>query len=406
MTESPESTTIVGGGIAGFTLASELRSHGYEGSITIIDPEGLPYDRPPLSKEILEGAKSDEELLFAPESWYSENEVSIVRDAVMRIDAEGRTLVLAGGTDHPFQNLVLATGGLPRPLPLPGFDDEGVRVLRTRDDALGLRGALQEGAHLAIIGAGLIGAEVASSARKLGAEVTLIDPAPVALVPALGPELAQRLHDLHAAHGVTFINGLTTAITRDGEKFRIDIDNHEGVIVDEVLTAVGIVPEEQLARSAELECDGGVLVDHRGATTTEGIWAIGDCARLRHPDGRIEPRHEHWESALMDAKNVAAAITGQEPPAPTASWFWTDRYGVHVEGVGSMSAEGSTIVREDAEGNPAAVFRLRPDGTMAGCAAVDDGITVRSARRIIDRSKVIEPDLLADPSVKLKKLAK
>lgn len=406
MTESTDSTTIVGGGIAGFTLASELRFHGYEGAITIIDPEGLPYDRPPLSKEILEGTKSDDELLFAPEGWYSENKVSVIRDAVVRIDTEEHKLVLTDGPDHPFQNLVLATGGFPRQLPIPGFDDEGVRVLRTRDDALALREALKEGTHLAIIGAGLIGAEVASSARKLGAEVTLIDPAPVTLVPALGPELAQHLHNFHAAHGVTFINGLTTAIIREGKQFRIEVDNHEGITVDEVLTAVGIIPEEQLALSAELECDGGVLVDHRGATATEGIWAIGDCARLRHPDGHLELRHEHWDSAVMDAKVVAAAIAGQEPPAATASWFWTDRYGIHVEGVGSMSAEGSTIVREDSEGNPAAVFRLRPDGTMAGCAAVNDGITVRSARRIIDRSKVIDPDLLADPSVKLKKLAK
>lgn len=401
-----ESTTIIGGGIAGFTLASELRARGYEASITIIDPEGLPYDRPPLSKEVLDGSKSEADLLFAPESWYADNDVAILQDEVLRIDADNRTLALTDGAEHSFDNLVLATGGLPRQLPLPGFDDEGIRVLRTRTDAQDLRDALKEGTRLAIIGAGLIGAEVASSARKLGAEVTLIDPAPVSLVPALGPELAQRLHDMHATNGVTFVNGLTTSIDRDGAAFAICVDDHEQIIVDEVLTAVGIVPEEQLARSAELECDGGVLVDQRGQTSAENIWAIGDCARLRHADGTLEPRHEHWDSAIVDAKHVAAAITGQEAPAPTSSWFWTDRYDVHVEAVGSMSGEGSTVIREDGEGNPAAVFRLHPDGTMAGCAAIDDSMSVRSARRIIDRARVIDPEALADPSVKLKKLAK
>lgn len=401
-----DSITIIGGGIAGFTLVSELRTRGYQGPITIIDPEGLPYDRPPLSKEMLNGTNSSEDLFFAPESWYIDNEVGIIRDSVMRIDAESRKLVLAGGTEHPFETLVLATGGLPRQLPLPGFTDKRIRVLRTRDDATGLRDVLTKGTRLAIVGAGLIGAEVASSARQLGAEVTLIDPAPVALVPALGPELAQRLHDLHEVNGVRFINGLTTSITRDGDEFEIAIDHHERVTADEVLTAVGIVPEEQVARSAELECDGGVLVDHRGETTTEGIWAIGDCARLRHSDGTLGPRHEHWDAAIVDAKIAAAAITHQDPPAPTASWFWTDRYGVHVEAVGTMSAEGDTVIREDDEGNPAVVFRLRPDGTMVGCAAIDDSIAVRSARRIIDQTKVIDPELLANPSVKLKKLTK
>ncbi|QMV85743.1 FAD-dependent oxidoreductase [Corynebacterium hindlerae] len=398
--------TIVGGGIGGYTVAAELRNRGFEGAVTIIDPLGYPYDRPPLSKEILQGSKNAEQLLLAPRSWYEENKVTLVKAKVDRIKPEERELVLDGGGTHSFDKLVLATGGLPRPLPAPGFDDPDLFVLRTTEDAQRLKKALGKGTRLAIIGAGLIGAEVASSARELGAEVTLIDPVPVALVPAVGKEIAERLHALHAAHGVETVAGFTTGIRREGATFVIDIDGKDTVTADVVLVAVGIIPEENLAKSAELECDGGVLVDHAQRTTADGIWAVGDCARVRNADGTLERRHEHWESAIFDAQTAAADICGQELPEHGASWFWTDRYGVHVEGVGSMTAEGETVIRPDEEGQPQVVFRVAPDSTIVGCTAYDKGMAVRAARRLIDRKVVVDPEALADPAVNLKKLAR
>ncbi|MCL0245210.1 FAD-dependent oxidoreductase [Corynebacterium sp. CCM 8835] len=403
---NPESVTVIGGGVGGFTVASELRNHGYTGPVTIIDPEGHPYDRPPLSKEMLTGEKNAEQLLLAARSWYGDNDVELVRDSVVRIDPEGRKLVLEDSGDRPFHDLVIATGGLPRQLPVPGFDNPDLLVLRSIDDARALRQKLKRGTHLAIIGAGLIGAEVASSALSLGARVTLIDPAPIALVPAVGPEIAHRLHDLHAAHDVTYLQGMTTAVHGNDGAFTIDIDGHDSVEADCVLLAVGIVAEERLAQSAELDCDGGILVDSAQRTTAYGIWAAGDCARLRTPDGHLERRHEHWESAVFEAQTAAASILGRPLPEHGASWFWTDRYGVHVECVGSMAAEGTTVVRPDADGNPGIVFRLNPDGTMAGCAAYDNGMAVRAARRIIDRGIVAAPEKLADPGINIKKLAR
>lgn len=398
------STTIIGGGIGGFTLASELRSRGYAEDITIIDPLGLPYDRPPLSKEILTGEKNAEQLLLAPRSWYDEHNVQVERNRVGRIDRDKRELVMEDGTTRSFDNLVLATGGLPRNL--PGFDDPSLLVLRTVEDAEKLRKALRPGVHLAIIGAGLIGAEVASSARELGAEVTLIDPAPVALVPALGEQLARRLHELHAAHGVATITGLTTGIEKTDQGYAVGIDGHDTLNADYVLMAVGIVPEERLARSAELDCDGGVLVDHAQRTSMDGVWAIGDCARIRNEDGTLHRRHEHWESAVFEAQTAAASICGESLLEHGATWFWTDRYGVHVEAVGSMTDEGETVLRPGADGEPQVAFRVRPDNTLAGCAAIDNGMAVRAARRIIDRRIVVDPAQLRDPKVNLKKLAR
>ncbi|WJZ03615.1 NAD(P)/FAD-dependent oxidoreductase [Corynebacterium freiburgense] len=398
------STTIIGGGIAGFTLASELRSRGYAGEITIIDPNGLPYDRPPLSKEILSGEKNAEQLLLAPRSWYEEQGVNVVRGQVGRIAPENRELVMEDGSTRGYDNLVLATGGIPRNI--PAFEHLSVFVLRTVEDAENLKKVLTKGVHLAIVGAGLIGAEVASSARELGAEVTLIDPAPIALVPALGEELARRLHALHKANGVHTITGLTTSIEHTEHGYAITIDGHDAVQADYVLLAVGIVPEERLARSAGLDCDGGVLVDYAQRTSLENIWAIGDCARTRNEDGTLLRRHEHWESAVFEAQTAAASITGQELPQHGAAWFWTDRYGVHVEGVGSMTEEGETVLRPNKHGEPEVAFRVRPDGTLAGCAAIDNGMAVRAARRIIDRRIVVAPEQLRDPNVNLKKLAR
>ena len=399
-------TLIIGGGIGGFTVASELRTRGYDGAITIIDPEGYPYDRPPLSKEVLTGAKNAEQLLLSPRGWYEDNAITIVRDRVTGIDAQSQTVSLAGGQELPYERVVIATGGLPRSIPAPGFDDPDLLVLRTLADGAALKEKLKEGTHLAIIGAGLIGAEVASSARSLGAQVTLIDPVPVALIPAVGEDIATRLHDLHAAHGVRTITGLTQAIDREGDAFLIRIDGHDTVRADAVLLAVGIVPEETLAQSAGLACDGGVLVDHAQQTSDPRIWAVGDCARHVGADGVPQRRHEHWESAIFDARTAAASMCGEELPTHGCSWFWSDRYDVHVEGAGSMTEEGTTVIRPGADGTPEVAFRVRPDGTVAGCAGYNAGMAVRAARRMIDNRTVVDPAQLADPAVNLKKLSR
>lgn len=401
------STTILGGGIGGFTVARELRKLGYEGAVTIIDEHGLPYDRPPLSKEILTGAKSAGEIRFVADDWYAENQVEVRQARVERINPDEQILVLDSGTELSYENLVLATGGHARRGDTPGFNDESVIVLRTLEDARKLSESLRPGKTLGIIGAGLIGAEVASVARERGAEVILIDPAPVSLIPAVGPELAHRLHDLHAAHGVRFINGLTSAIRQENGRSLLEIDGHgEAIEVDQVLLCIGLIPDESLAASAALERDGGVLVDAAQRTSNDRIWAVGDCSRHRNPDGSLQRRHEHWDAAVQAGAAAAASIVGAAAPSTSASWFWSDRYGVHLEGVGSMSAEGTTVIRPDAEGAPAVAFRVTPAGKLAGAASWNDSMAVRAARRIIDRDLDVDAAALADPAVPLKKLTR
>ncbi|MBG6084490.1 NAD(P)/FAD-dependent oxidoreductase [Zhihengliuella flava] len=402
------SVTIVGGGLSGFTVAQELRARGFEGSVSIVDTDGLPYDRPPLSKRYLLGEASAEDLRFAAPAWFAEHQVDVVTASAARIQPDAGTVVLSDGRHLSADAVVLATGGAARRLPIPGGDLESVWQLRTRQDADRLRAALhqREGARLAIIGAGLIGAEVASSALALGAQVSLIDPIETPLAPAVGPDLARRLHAMHAERGVTTLTGVPTAITAHAAGHRIDLGEAGSLDADVVLVGIGIVPRTELAEAAGLDVDDGVLVNAAQRTSHPRVYAVGDVARTRTADGRLLRRAEHWEHAMHAGTTAAAALLGQEPPRHGASWFWSDRYGVHLEAVGDLSGPGSTVLRRDADGAVAAAFRLAPDGGMAGAAAIDGGLTIRAARRIIDRGIPVDPDLLADPEVPVKRLAR
>lgn len=401
---APGGVVIAGGGLAGFTTAQELRKYGYDGRITIVDPEGVPYDRPPLSKEYLDGSMPAEKILFVPESWYADNAVELVTDRVTALlPAEGR-LSMAGGTDLSADAVVLSLGGRPRMLPIPGGDLPGLLTLRTKDDADRLRSRLVPGARIAIIGAGLIGAEVASTAVKEGAEVTLVDPVPVPLAPICGAELAVRLHQMHAAHGVDVRTAMTTGISQDGEEYTLTLNDGSTVVADTVLVAVGILPETGLAQAAGLETDQGIVVDEAHRTSNPAVYAAGDVARIRRSDGTLLRRHEHWESATHGGQRAAAAILGRELPQFGASWMWSDRYGVHVEAVGDM-VNGTPIERV-VDGTTVASFRIEADGRLIGACTIDGGTAVRAARRIIDRGIVVDPNKLADPTIELKKLAR
>lgn len=402
---SVASVTIVGGGMSGFTVAKELRSRGFNGALTLIDPAGIPYDRPPLSKDYLLGKRGAEDIQLAAAEWFSEHQVTVVPGRAASLRPDEATVVLDDGREVTSDKVVLATGGTARRLSIPGGDLDSVLELRTREDADRLRALLKPGARLVIIGAGLIGAEVASSALPFGADVVLIDPVDPPLVPAVGHELARRLHDMHPERGVNVLTGVPTAITRDDAGHHVVMASGETISADAVLVGIGIVPETMLAASAGLETDNGTLVDESQRTAHPNIYAVGDSSRIRLSDGTLLRRAEHWEHAVNTGATAAAALLGQELPKHGASWFWSDRHGVHVEGVGSMTGEGTTIVREK-DGEPSIVFRLDPDGYLAGCAAVDGGLSVRAARRIIDRRILVDPAKLADPAIDLKKLTK
>lgn len=400
------SVVVIGGGMGGYSVAKELRSRGHSGAITIIDPEGIPYDRPPLSKDYLLGKRSAEDIQFSPASWYEENNITLVTGTAQALDVQAKTVTLTDGETLAGDVIVIVTGGRARQLNIDGSDSPRVHTLRNRADADSLREVIAGGnTRVAIIGGGLIGAEMASSVLPFGAQVTLIDPSDVPLVPAVGVELATRLHHMHAEKGVTVVKGLSQAIIEKGDCASIVLADESEIDAEVILVGIGIEPNLEFAEVVGLETDNGIIVDASQQTLVEGIYAIGDVARVRAADGTLKCRAEHWENAMNAGTTAAAAIVGQELPKHGAHWFWSDRHGVHVEGVGRVFGEGTKIHREE-DGVITTTFMLNDDGTMAGCAAIDGGLTVRAARRIIDRGIIIKPEKLSDPSIPLKKLAR
>jgi 3-phenylpropionate/trans-cinnamate dioxygenase ferredoxin reductase component len=402
---APASVLIAGGGLAGLSAARTLRELGYDGTIGLVDPAPLPYDRPPLSKAFLLGTAAEPDLLLVPEQWYADNRVDVVGDTVSRLDPGAGRVELSSGKALTADSVVLAVGGRGRMLDIPGADLPSVLTLRTVDDARRLRSRLVPGSHIVIVGAGLIGAEVASSARALGADVTLVDPVAVPLEPAVGTELATRLHRMHGEAGITVVQDRPTAIAVEGTAHLVNLAAGPTIEADVVLSAVGIAADTTIAESARLEVDAGIVVDPRQRTSNPAVLAVGDIARVRTTDGTLCRRTEHWEAAMQSGQRAARTILGQEPGPAVSAWFWSDRHGVHVEASGDMASPGTTV-RRDIPGGGTVVFHLDGEQRLVGAAAIDGGSTFRAARKIVERGRAVDPSTLSDPATDLRKLAR
>lgn len=390
---------IVGGGVAGVSTVAALRAGGFDGDLTLVDAGEFPYDRPPLSKEYLAAGKDLKQIALRPPYWYDEQRVRLINQSTVTALRPGH-VELAGGLLLRADRVVLATGGGAARPPIPGAGSPRVHVLRTAEDADRLRAALTPGARLLVVGAGLIGAEVAATAAGLGCEVVLADPVAAPLAAALGPELAAWLHGLHARRGIVTVCAGVASFEeiRGGIQARFSSGFEPARVFDAVLLGVGMVPATGLAAPAGLAVQRGVLVDDRQVTSNPAVLAVGDAARPRHG-----PRAEHWDAAQHDGARAAAAILGTRPPAPVTPWFWTDRHGLHVEVAGHMEAAHHVVVRGSFDDPAFSVFGLR-DGLVVAAASVDDPNAVRAARRMIDRRVPADPGRLSDPSVNLRAL--
>ena len=398
------SVLIVGGGIAGVSTAVALRAGGFEGEITLIDEGEFPYDRPPLSKEYLAGARDLKQIALQPPEWYDDQHIRLInRTRVVALHAGEGAVELADGTFKHADRIVLATGGTAAHPPIPGVEGSRVHTLRTAADADRLRSVLAPGARLLIVGAGLIGAETASTATGLGCEVVLADPDVRPLAKVLGPELADWLHAQHAPRGIETVldavDSFTTSSSGIWARFRgRSAPEH----FDAVLLAVGMAPRTELAHAAGLELERGIVVDERHTSSHPAVSAVGDPARIR-TGGVLHPPAEHWEAAQIDAAHAAAGILGIEPPAPSTPWFWTDRHGRHVEAVGRLADAERTVLRGAFSDPSFSVFGIVGDHVTAA-ASVDDSNAVRAARRLIDRRIPVDAARLADPGTNLRAL--
>jgi NADPH-dependent 2,4-dienoyl-CoA reductase/sulfur reductase-like enzyme len=341
---------IAGGGLAGQRCAEALRRAGYDGAITIACAElHRPYDRPPLSKELLTGSERDDALHYRPEGWYEEHRVELLLGvAATALHPGERRLELSDGRTLCYSQLLIATGGRPRTLPL--LEPYGnVSTLRTVDDARALRSALASGARVVVIGAGFIGLEVAATARALGVEVTIVEAAPCALGNVLGPQLGVWFERLHREEGVRVLTGRTVArANANGSVRTLELSDGGVVACDHILVGVGIDPDVAWLGGSGLDVSRGVPVDVHGASGVPGVFAAGDAAAtFDAASGRHRPG-SHWEAAGRQAARAARAMLGLDPGEAPLTSFWTDQYGLRIQYVG----DSRVADRVEIDGDP------------------------------------------------------
>ncbi|GGK56014.1 NAD(P)/FAD-dependent oxidoreductase [Ornithinimicrobium pekingense] len=393
----PQHIVVVGGGLAAASAVTELRERGFDGAVTLVGAEPhVPYERPPFSKAVLTGDAEPESAFVHPQEWYAEHDVELLLGSrVDALDLAGRTVSVAGRRIG-YDRLLLATGAVPRRLPV--VDDSGVPAsyLRTLDDSLALRSRLRDGARVLVVGAGWIGLEVTSAARRAGAEVSVVDPAEVPLAAALGEQMGGLFADLHRGHGVDLrLRTQVTAVRQADGRAVVELSDGEQVRPDLVVVGVGARPDTALAEEAGLATHDGILVDATLRTSDPHVWAAGDVANHDHPSlGRL--RVEHWDTAINQGRHAARGMLGEEEPYTAQPYFFTDQYDWGMEYVGRGGPEDELVVRgAPAEGLTA--FWLR-DGVVTAGMQINDWDASDTLRALVGAAA---PERLRDPGVPL-----
>jgi 3-phenylpropionate/trans-cinnamate dioxygenase ferredoxin reductase subunit len=350
---------IAGGGLAGQRCCETLRARGYDGPLRMVCAEpDPPYDRPPLSKELLAGKLEREALTLRPARWHEENDVELLLGRrAARLDASAHAIVLEDGERLPYEQLLVATGSAPRRLPAAkGF--ENAHTLRTAADAESLREELRPGSRLVVVGAGFIGLEVTATARELGVEVMVVEAAAVPLEAVLGPDLGRWFAELHADEGVDM--RLATGLEElrgNGRAEEVTLTGGERLACDVLLVGIGVRPDTGWLEGSGLPADG-VPVDPAGRTALPGVFAAGDAALPFDDRMRGHVRSEHWEAAVRGGQAAARAMLGLEPGRALPPSFWSDQYGIRVQYLGrSAGADSVEVDGDPAQRDFAAIWR-------------------------------------------------
>ncbi|WP_376841554.1 NAD(P)/FAD-dependent oxidoreductase [Bordetella pertussis] len=407
-----QSIVIVGAGQAGAVAAASLRQLGYRGGLTLVGQEAHPpYERPPLSKAVLQGTATHAEAAVHPAGFYAENDIALLTEtAVAALDPAARTVRLADGRTLPYDRCLLATGGHARELPALPRGRAGVHYIRTLDDALDLRAALRPGVRAAVIGGGFLGLEVASTARELGAKVTVIENGSRLLERALPAIVSDWLAERVRASGVDLRLGGAIAAIGDGPPYAITLADGTQVNADLIVVSIGLAPEVTLARQPGLPLDdnGGICVDSQARTADPQVYAAGDCASQPRACLGTAARFESWQNANEQARAAAAAMLGLAPAAEPYPWFWTDQYGCNIQILGLPQPGLRYVCRPqtDPQAAPRVLWIGLRDGVPCHGIAVNAGGDLRQLRVLFERGIPVDPHRLADPAEALKPLVK
>jgi len=406
--DHPERIVVTGAGLAGLRTAVSLRDQGHTGQITLLgSEERAPYDRPPLSKKVLTATALTKDVDPSLEADFAALDVDFRPGTeAVSLDAAGRAVVTADGP-VPYDALVIATGASPIRLPGPGRQ----RFLRTYDDALALRETLKPGARLAIVGAGWIGAELATAAAAAGCEVTVAEAAKTPLAAVFGPDFGPAFASWYAEAGVTLRAGVGVSSVKDGGLL---LDSGERVDADVVVTAVGVRPATGWLAGSGLELDpergGAVAVDEGLRGSLPGVYAAGDCASF--PSGLFGARLrvEHWDVALHAPEVAAANILGGDETYDPVPYFWSEQFGRMVQYVGHHGPGDRLVWRGD-PGEPKWSACWVTPGSTEGAGVLAALLTVGKpkdmvqSRRLIGSRATVDAGRLSDPAVPVKEAA-
>lgn len=403
----PRQIVIVGANLAGGRAAETLRKEGFEGRVVLIGEEpDRPYERPPLSKDVLEGITAADSTYLRDEGWYAEQRIEVrLGVRATRLDPAG-SVDLDSGESIPFDACLLATGSRLRKLPVPGADLAGVVYLRTLRDALALEEALRARPRVVVVGAGFIGLEVASSARFRGCEVTVLEALELPLARVLPPDVARVLADLHTGEGVELrlsegvdrfdgAGRVEAVISSAGRRYEADL----------VVVGVGVAPADELARDAGIACDDGIVVDGSCRTAHPNVFAAGDVARHPNPILGRTIRVEHFQNAQDQGVAAARAMLGAPVAFGQVPWFWSNQFHHNLQTLGHAPPHAGLVVRGSLAGRSFTAFQL--DGErIIGAIAMDRPRDIAAARRLIERGVATDRATLADEDADLRTLLK
>jgi len=386
---APHKIVLAGGGLAAQRCAETLRREGYHGAIQMVCAEPhAPYDRPPLSKELLDGSRAGGTLAFRPPAWYTDHDVELLLGvAAAALRPRERILVLADGRELRYHRLLIATGSRPRELRLLGHR-RNVSVLRTVDDGLALRDALEEAERVCVIGAGFIGQEVAATARRRGCAVTMVEAAAQPLAGILGSHIGAWFAGMHRAEGVDVLTGRTVqAVRGNGSVTGLELSDGCRLDVDHVLVGVGVAADVGWLAGSGLTRDAGVPVDWCGRTAAPHVFAAGDVAATMDPETGRWQSGSHWEAAARQGARAARTMLGIDPGPPVPAGFWSDQYGIRIQYVGRAAPGDAVAIDGDPEardfsatfsrgGRAVAVLLVnRPRSLPAARALIEKGTT-------------------------------
>ncbi len=398
---------IVGASLAGAKAAEALRGAGYDGRLVLLgDERERPYERPPLSKELLKGDKDREKVFVHEQGWYAEHDVDLrLGTAATALHRGDGVVELAGGERLPYDRLLLTTGSSPRRLDVAGGGLEGIHYLRRLGQAEALRDRFAAGGSVVVVGGGWIGLEVAAAARHHGVDVVLVEPQPTPLYGVLGREVGDIFAARHRDRGVDLRTGLgVDAFEGDGSRVT-GVRTSDGTVIEAglVLVGVGIVPNTRLAEQAGLEVDNGIVVDEMLRTSDPDVFAAGDVANAFNPLFGARLRVEHWANAANQGKAAGASMAGAGEPYAKLPYFFTDQYDLSMEYHGFVDRGGAdrVVLRGDPSGDGAwTAFWLRDGRVLAGMN-VNDWDAADDIKRLARERSEVDPAVLGDPGTPL-----